>query len=133
MKLSVDYLNEALAKLGDISQNQKAKKLGVSGPGLSQYLTGKKIMDNFACIMVAKVLDIDGMEVIAAAQMEREKNQTRREFWEDFRRQLAAKLGLVGLAVLMMWGGLTPRAEAGRVQAERLQIDSECSLYIMSN
>ncbi|NHR04358.1 hypothetical protein HA052_04025 [Chromobacterium haemolyticum] len=94
LKLSVDYLQEAIEKMGDISQNKKAEKLGIGGNTLSQYMTGARTMDDFACIMVAKVLGIDGMIVIAAAQMEREKNQARKDVWED----LVKKMGALVLA-----------------------------------
>ncbi|MCP1290339.1 hypothetical protein NK214_09065 [Chromobacterium sp. S0633] len=45
-------------------------------------------MDDFACIMVAKILGIDGMIVIAAAQMAREKNQARKDVGEDLRKKM---------------------------------------------
>ncbi|WP_052877918.1 hypothetical protein [Chromobacterium subtsugae] len=108
MKLSSDYLRDALEKMGDKSQNKKAEELMLKGNTLSQYMTGERIMDDFACIMVAKVLGIDGMEVIAAAQMEREKNDERRAIWEDFRKKLGVKLGTAGLALILTMGSLTP-------------------------
>ncbi|MEO4030537.1 hypothetical protein ABH313_21125 [Chromobacterium vaccinii] len=120
MKLSVDYLQDAIEKLGDMSQNKKAEKMGLNGNTLSQYMTGTRIMDDYACIMVAQVLGIDGMEVIAAAQMEREKNLDKKAFWEDFRKKLGVKLGIVGLAVALMMGSLTP----DRAYAKTLHIDS---------
>ncbi|WP_052717348.1 DUF3693 domain-containing protein [Chromobacterium vaccinii] len=94
MRLSGDYLREALEKMGDKSQNMKAKELMLKGNTLSQYMTGERLMDNFACMKVAQVLGIDGMEIIAAVQMEREKSEERRAFWEELRK----KLGVLGLA-----------------------------------
>lgn len=116
MKQSVDYLKEALEKLGDISQNKKAAALGVTGGGMSQYITGKKIMDDYACIMVAKVLGIDGMIVIAAAQMEREKNQARKDVWED----LLKKMGALALGGLTAGAMLMVSLSADRTSAQQL-------------
>ncbi|PTU65941.1 hypothetical protein DB032_13900 [Chromobacterium sp. Panama] len=66
-------------------------------------MTGVRTMDDFACIMVAKILGIDGMIVIAAAQMAREKNQARKDVGEDRRKKMGARAlgGLAAEAMLM--------------------------------
>ncbi|MGY8624416.1 hypothetical protein [Chromobacterium violaceum] len=135
MKLSGDYLREALEKMGDKSQNKKAEELMLKGNTLSQYMTGERIMDDFACIMVAKILEIDGMEVIAAAQMEREKNTERRAVWEDFRKKLGVKLGITGLGMALIVGSLTPsNAYASGIHANTIYcVESAFQIYIMSN
>lgn len=107
MRKSADYLREALEKMGDVSQNKKAAALGVSSGGMSLYLSGERIMDDFACIMVAKVLGIDGMIVIAAAQMEREKNQARKEVWEDLLKKMGALVLAWMTAGAMLAGSLS--------------------------
>lgn len=135
MKLSVDYLQDALEKLGDISQNKKAEKMGLNGNTLSQYVTGQRIMDDFACIMVAKVLAIDGMIVIAAAQMEREKNQARKDVWEDLLKKMGA-LALGGLtAGAMLMGSLSAdnSSASQRMTNAACSVAATCHLYIMSN
>lgn len=110
MKRSSDYLRDALEAMGDISQNQKAKKLGISSGGMSMYLSGERIMDNYACMMVAQVLGLEGIEVIAAAQMEREKSEERRAFWEELRK----KLGVLGLAGWVAGAALLAHPEAAK-------------------
>ena len=101
MKLSTDYLIEALEKLGDMPEGKKAETLKIHRNTLISYKNGERIMDDFACIMVANQLGIDPLEVIAAANMEREKTQERREFWADFRRKIGA-MAVAGLMVLTM-------------------------------
>ncbi len=103
MKASRDYLLEALEKTPGSSGEEKAKALKISGNTLSQYKRGERIMDDFACIMVGRMLGIDPMKIIAACQEEREKNQERKEFWRDFRSTLsglaiAAALGVTTMA-----------------------------------
>ncbi|MFB0826515.1 helix-turn-helix domain-containing protein [Chromobacterium violaceum] len=135
MKLSVDYLREALEKLGEPSASKAAEKLGIHRNTMAQYLRGENIMDDYACIMVAQVLHIDGMEIIAAAQMEREKNQDRKAFWEDFRKKLGVKLGIAGLGWILIMGSLTPsNAYAAGIHANTISsIEAACQIYIMSN
>lgn len=104
MKSSMDYLIEALERTPGETGEDKAKHLKISGNTLSQYRRGERIMDDFACIMVGRVLGIDPMKIIAACQEEREKNQERKEFWRDFRTTLsglgiAAALGVTMVAM----------------------------------
>lgn len=92
MKQSREYLEEALTLMGDMSDSEKAKRLKIAQPTISQYRTGARKMDDFACIMVARVLGVDPMRIIAACQEEREKNEERREFWRDFRSTLGSTI-----------------------------------------
>lgn len=116
MKLSVDYLKEAIEVMGEKSASKAAERLKMSKQALSGYLNGSRVMDDFACIMVAEVLGVQGMEIIAAAQMERETSEERKRVWEDFRR----KLGVMGVAGLMVVGmlGLPQQAKAERLGKE---------------
>lgn len=99
MKLSTDYLIEALEKLGEMPDAKKYERLKLHKNTVNQYKRGERIMDDFACIMVANELGIDPLEIIAAANMEREKTQERRDFWADFRKKIGS-LAVAGLVVL---------------------------------
>lgn len=135
MKTSTDYLKEAIEKLGAKTDSAAAEELRISKQAMSGYLSGERIMDDFACIMVAKVLGIDGMIVIAAAQMEREKNQARKDVWEDLLKKMGA-LALGGLtAGAMLMGSLsTDNASASqRMTNAKCGVVATCHLYIMSN
>lgn len=105
MKKSTEYLKEALEKMGNMSDAKKAERLKISRQALSSYQIGNRIMDDFMCILVARELGIDPLEVIAAANMEREKSQERRDFWQDFRE----KIGITGLAGLLVLTTMTPQ------------------------
>ncbi|WP_162788144.1 helix-turn-helix domain-containing protein, partial [Chromobacterium haemolyticum] len=107
MRVSSDYLREAMEKMGETSNRKAGEKLGIHGNTIGQYLSGERIMDDFACIMVAKVLDIDGMIVIAAAQMEREKNQARKDVWEDLLKKMGALVVAWMTAGAMLAGSLS--------------------------
>lgn len=135
LRTSSDYLQEAYIEIGEVNDAKTAEKLKISKQALSQYLNGERIMDDFACIMVAKVLKIDAMEVIAAAQMEREKNEERKAIWEDFRVKLGVTLGSAVLGLTMILGSLIPNnanAYLGMTNATCGAVTT-CHLYIMSN
>lgn len=125
MKLSTDYLREAIEKLGEKSNAKAAERLKISRAGISQYLSGARIMDDFTCIMVADVLGIQGMEIIAAAQMERETSEERKRVWEDFRRKLGV-MGVAGLMVVVMMG-LPQQAKAD--DAKHYGVDKQSLIY----
>ena len=85
-------------------------------------------MDDFACIMVGRVLGIDPMEIIAACQEEREKNEERRGFWRDFRETLGTKIA-VALTIGALAAGSPTPAQATMTTTAK-QVDT---LFIMSN
>lgn len=124
MKKSLDYLKEAKAALGVESDYALAKALKTTHVNISNYMNEKSKMDDYHCIIVADVLGIDPMEIIAAAQEEREKSEEKKEFWRDFRR---ARGGITGVVLALTMGAtiaLSPtpaKAQGGS------------SVYIMSN
>lgn len=102
MKKSVEYLIEAKGVLKCESDYQLAKTLKTSHVNISNYMNGKSQMDDYHCIRVAQVLGIDPMEIIAAAQEEREKSEEKKEFWRDFRTAREREKGLVLVPMLIM-------------------------------
>ena len=101
MKKTYEYVQDALDKLGDLSDRKKAEQLKISPQALSDYKKGNSVMDDYACIVVAEYLGIDPLEIIAAANMEREKSQVKRDFWADFRKKIG-QLAVAGLVVMTM-------------------------------
>ncbi|OQS44024.1 hypothetical protein B0T49_21755 [Chromobacterium violaceum] len=111
MKKSIEYLIEAKTALNAASDYALAKALKTSHVNISNYMNGKSQMDDYHCIKVAQVLGIDPMEIIAAAQEEREKNEEKREFWRDFREARTRERGhasvqMIGAVAMMMMGAL---------------------------
>lgn len=102
MRKSIEYLIEAKGKLNCETDYQLAKALKSSTANISNYMSGKTKMDDYHCIVVAQVLNIDPMEIIAAAQEEREKSEEKKEFWRDFRTAREREKGLVLVPMLIM-------------------------------
>lgn len=114
MKSTRDYINEAKQELGLKSDYKMAKWLDVSTAALTRYQSGKRTIDDYAAVRIAEALKISPIEIIAAANFEREKEGKRKEFWRDLNR--AAAGGFVGLSLL-----LTSVYSAPTRAAEQLQ------------
>ena len=78
---TVDYLNKALKKLDLSNDYALSKYLEIGSNTMSQYRKGHRIIDNYTAVRLAQILEINPIEIIAAANMEREKEGPRREFW----------------------------------------------------
>jgi hypothetical protein len=85
MKTTRDYIETAKATLDLTSDYQMAKWLDLSPAALSQYKTGKRTIDDYTATKLAEALRIDAMEIIAAANFEREPEGKRKSFWEKYR------------------------------------------------
>lgn len=83
MRKSTEYLKEALALIGGESDAQKAEVLGIQRSTLSKYLHEKRVMDNYSCVTVARILGIDPMLCICSAGFESEKSEEKKQFWLD--------------------------------------------------
>lgn len=78
---TINYINDAKKKMGIQSDYAFCKALQFSQPALSLYRNGKRIIDDYTAAKLAEILDINPLEVIAAANAEREKDLVRREMW----------------------------------------------------
>jgi transcriptional regulator with XRE-family HTH domain len=106
MKSTLEYLNEAKEALGITSDYGMAKWLNVSAQAVSKYKRGERVIDDYAAVKIAEALKIDPLEVITAANFEREKDDGRKAFWANFSRAgLAASFVLVFLGVSMVYAG----------------------------
>jgi transcriptional regulator with XRE-family HTH domain len=99
MKTTVDYLNDAKKALGIESDRAMAKWLGVSQPAVTQYQAGKRIIDDYTASKIAHALNLDPLEVIAVANMERANDEEKREYWRTIFRRCAAACVLFFLSI----------------------------------
>lgn len=125
IKSSTEYLDAALAILEEQGLNklEQASALKIHKNTLNQYKRKENVMDDFACIMVARTLGIDPLIVITAANLEREKKPERIEEWEELKK----KLGVLSIAGMMALTLVHPSP----VKAENLAQNSMPNLYIM--
>lgn len=109
MKTTLDYIKEAKAALGIQSDYALAKWLGITRHAVSGYQTGNRIIDDYTAAKIAEALGIDPLEVIAVANMEREKDEKRQAYWRKIFQHCAAAC-LCGFIVFS--GTYAPRANA---------------------
>ncbi|MCA1930916.1 helix-turn-helix transcriptional regulator [Rheinheimera sp.] len=86
---TVEYIDALIAAYLLESDYQLAKKLGESRARISQYRTGRNIMDDDFAIKTAYMLDLNPLAVLADAHIEREMkrgNNSMVIFWEEVKK-----------------------------------------------
>jgi hypothetical protein len=105
MKTTIEYLNEAKEALGIESDYGMAKWLKVSTAAMAQYRGGKRTIDDYTAAKLAEALRLNPLEVIAAANMEREKVSERKDFWRKLAQGgMAAAIFLAAISVTYSGG-----------------------------
>ncbi|UEP45627.1 DUF3693 domain-containing protein [Burkholderia sp. B21-005] len=82
MKTTLEYLDAVREKLDLPSDYAAAKHLHVTRAAVSRYRQGDATFDDTTALRVAAILDIDPMEVIAAVNAERARDDETRSLWE---------------------------------------------------
>lgn len=83
MKTVNDYLDLMKKKYDIKSDYALAKFLGISKQRITTYRQGRASFNTEFSIIVAKFLGLDPMEIIAAMQAAREKDNLAITFWKD--------------------------------------------------
>lgn len=90
MKSTKDYLDEIKEKKGIKSDYALAKYLKTTKQTISRYRVEKNRIDDYMALKVAEALDINPLEVIAAANQERAKSAEEKAAWERILKSVAA-------------------------------------------
>lgn len=99
---TTDYLAEAFKRSGASSKAQFAKHLGVNRSAITMYESGERVMDDFVAAQIADLLEIDSMIVIAQANAEREKDESRRAYWVKKGEMMIKHAACVALAAVLL-------------------------------
>lgn len=83
MKTTIEFLDAVKEKHGIASDYALAKRLGFPLSTMSNYRTGRRILDDDAALAVAQALGAHPLQVIAAANAERSKTPEQRARWMD--------------------------------------------------
>ena len=99
MSKAKELLLECKVKLGIQSDYKLAQALEMHSGLISDYMSGKRVPDEYACMRISLILQRNPAEIIAIVQGESEKNPKRKAFWLDFlvHAKQAAKLGMLSL------------------------------------
>lgn len=125
MKTTEKYLEAAKKKLGIESDYELAKRLGIQRTAVSNYRTGRSVMDDYTAAKIAQALDINPLTVIATANAEREKVTERRTFWL----KIASQGGGVPFCIFMIW---LPFFVEGKATIVRIMRNSIISIAALS-
>jgi len=71
-----------------------SKVLGISRATVSRYRRGDCIFDDEVCFAIATILDINPLEVVIAAHLERAKDAKTRAKWLRYRSDLSARFAI---------------------------------------
>lgn len=83
--LSVRFLDAVIERHGLKNDRKLAEYLGVAQSSVSQYRTGKRIMDNEMCLRVAEALEKESpLPIIMAADIDRAEKAGEPSLWEKF-------------------------------------------------
>jgi hypothetical protein len=83
MKTTLDYLDEMKRRAGIDSDYAAAKLLRVTTSAMSRYRTLGMTFDPTTAAKVARILDVNPMEVIAASMHQRVKDCEEKTFWRE--------------------------------------------------
>lgn len=117
MMTTNEFLDAVKQRHGFKSDYELSKALGVKQQTISSYRVGRTSMDPMMAAKVAELLAMNPLEVIAAAEAERAKDEKTKGFWM---RYAAALLVAVGVS--------SPPAPAEASQAQASE-----GICIMSN
>ncbi|MGB7480841.1 MAG: helix-turn-helix domain-containing protein [Burkholderiaceae bacterium] len=106
---STKYLEMIREKYELKTDSAIAEKLGISRNAVSQYMTGKRVMDEETCLAVALALEIEPSRVLMAAGIDRAERTGQKSLWEVFsKRASVAATVLMAVAVVTLFSTPLP-------------------------
>ena len=105
---SAKYLDQLKQEKNLKNDVALCKELGWSSARMSQYRSGKNIMDNEACIALALALNIDPMKIIMECDIDRAEKTGQKSLWENFLMRAAQNASAVLCLAVFVNLFLTP-------------------------
>ncbi len=107
-----EYLDAAKARLNIESDYELAKRLNVKRGPLCQMRQGDRAVPLDVAFKLAITLELDPATVVADLESQREKNPTRRAFWDSFTSHARAAVVLVACMLAWSFSGIYEGAAA---------------------
>jgi len=126
---SVKYL-EKMQFEKRLNDTQAAALLKISKAAVSQYKSGNRIMDDETCLAIALELDINPMEIIGAACIDRAEKSGQKSLWEVFTTR-TANVKSTGVTAALILSLVTIFMTPTPAKAAEIQATSDCHFYIM--
>lgn len=99
---TIEYVDAVKSRLHITSDYAVAKALGVTKQAVSRYMKGTGYFDDYVAIRVAKLLEIEPLQVIADVNLQRAQNAEVRAVWAGLMEKISK-----GFDVLL--SGASPR------------------------
>ena len=110
-------LDEVKAKKNLSSDNALASALGLRRQRISDFYKGERTPDNYVCKQIAEILQRPLAVVIATVEMDAEKDESRREVWRDYFKNISRQAAATALSLLFVILSSTPTpAEAAPIK-----------------
>lgn len=103
MKTTIEYLDAVKAKHGIRSDYALAIKLEIGTSGITNYRKKHCHFNDIMAIRVAKLLEIDPAEVLAAVNAERTKCPDAKKIWERVARSFSGGIAAVILSIYLIF------------------------------
>jgi hypothetical protein len=113
---SVKFIDQLKTQEGLKNDLAAAKFLGWTSGKISQYRTGTRVMDDEACLALALALNIDPLQVVGAACIDRAEKSGQSSLWEVFMSRTAATAASVLLATSVSLFLTVPDANAATMR-----------------
>ena len=113
MTNAVKYLDELKAHLGDVSDYRIGQYLGVTRAAVSRWRNGIDSFSPETAVKVAKALEIDPIEVVLAAQIDRAKTPEERALWDGLLKRCAGSCAALALAFSLIGAPAPADASTG--------------------
>ena len=94
MKTTSEFLDAVKERHSLQSDYALAKRLGVRHSTISHYRSGRSSMDPKTAVKIAELLALDPLEVIAAAEVERARDEKTKGFWMRYAAALCMIVGV---------------------------------------
>jgi transcriptional regulator with XRE-family HTH domain len=106
---SVEFLEKVKVAHKMRNDHELAVMLQVTPAAISQYKSGKRMMDNETCVAIALALNIDPIKVIMAADLDKAERAGQKSLWEVFSTRAATAASLIlGVTALTLFLTLAP-------------------------
>ena len=109
---SVKYLETVKTKHGLKNDRQLALFLQKGTNTISQYVNGSRIMDEETCLAVAMALEINPLEVMMAAGIDRAEKTGQKSLWQVFSQRTAQAASTALVAAVTLFVTPTPSEAA---------------------
>jgi transcriptional regulator with XRE-family HTH domain len=128
MMKSVKYLLRLQEEQG-LNAAAAARLLGLTEAAVSHYRNGRRVMDDETCLAIAMHLNVNPMEIIGAACIDRAEKTGQKSLWEVFMSRTAATAAALALTTSAVTLFLTPGKAEASVYTPSFAAERSHSLY----